>query len=822
MPRMPLRSLIPLILLALCAAAGRASGQWPTPRLGGISPPGGQAGGTIEITLGGADLEGIEGLWFDDPGIRAFLKKDLTFAVAIAPTVAPGHHEMRAYGRLGVSNPRTFVVGARPEAAEVEPNNVPAQATPLPPGTVLNGAINPAADVDCFAFEGKQGERFFFELEGERIDSPLDGTLRLFDPNRVPIAESQDVYGIDPFLDVALPADGRYVLRVYDATYQGSPEHSYRLVRHAGPYLDAAFPPLAAPGAPATVQVIGRALGAGAEPAGAIGGRPVERKPLAIAMPATGAQDARLFPTYARVDSSAADRRGLDAIFPGAERPLFIAEATEPVVLEVEPNGPEMPQAVALPCDIGATFGDRNDWDVYRFQAKKGEVWWIEARSAELDSPADPTLFVQSVPAQGEPQDIANSDDERDRRSAGQMGFNTASADSALRWEVPADGTYQVAVADLYGAQRGDARFVYRLTIRREKPDFSLYLLGSNPAVPGAATLRPGGKARVTALVKRGGGFRGPVRVELRDLPPGVRCAPALVGTNQGTASLVLEADENAKPAFVPLRLVGTSRWTDRKELLEGAAPDSIPLIAREAIPGVPGRRSRDLFLQVLDEQAPMAASTPAAQFVVGQGKQLTFPLAVARRAGFADAVTVATVPTIPNLAPATVAIPKEAAAGELAFYLPRNAPAGVYSLDLQAQASVPFSKDPKAEKKPIAVVEPVASVSVIVREVPAIPQVDNKGGNIAAGKALEIEVAVARQKGNMGPVRLSLVAPPAAKLSAAAVTVPPDQNAAKMTIQSAPDSPPGAVAGAFVSASMEIQGQAIETDEPLALTIVK
>ena len=57
----------------------------------------------------------------------------------------------------------------------------------------------------------------------------------LLTPAGTELAESRDVFGADPFLDVTLPADGRYVIKVHDATYAGSPDHVYRLTVHDGP-----------------------------------------------------------------------------------------------------------------------------------------------------------------------------------------------------------------------------------------------------------------------------------------------------------------------------------------------------------------------------------------------------------------------------------------------------------------------------------------------------------------------------------------------------------------------------------------------------------
>ena len=216
------------------------------------------------MILRGSDLEGASALWFDHGGLSAVHMKDLTFRISAGPDVPLGHHDVRATGTYGVSNPRTIVVGVRPESIEVEPNNAPEKAGAIVVNSVMNGEINGAADIDCFALEGRKGQRLFLDLEAERIDSRLDATIRIWTPTGTELAESRDVNGLDPFVDVTLPVDGRYVIKVHDATYAGSPDHVYRLTVHDGPQLDAVLPAAVGPGPAPEFTLIGRGLGAGA------------------------------------------------------------------------------------------------------------------------------------------------------------------------------------------------------------------------------------------------------------------------------------------------------------------------------------------------------------------------------------------------------------------------------------------------------------------------------------------------------------------------------------------------------------------------------
>jgi hypothetical protein len=71
--------------------------------------------------------------------------------------------------------------------AEVEPNNVPAQAQPIPIPAEVTGSIEAAGDVDVFRFEAKKGEALTFEVFAGREKSTLDSRLEVRDEAGNPI-----------------------------------------------------------------------------------------------------------------------------------------------------------------------------------------------------------------------------------------------------------------------------------------------------------------------------------------------------------------------------------------------------------------------------------------------------------------------------------------------------------------------------------------------------------------------------------------------------------------------------------------------------------
>ena len=295
-----------------------------------------------------------------------------------------------------MSNPRTFVVGDRPEVAEVEPNNTPEQGHA--DRRQLGGRRRDLGGHRgrLLRVRGQEGPAPLLDLQAERIDSRLDATLRLLDPSNKELAESRDVFGTDPFLDVTLPADGRYVIKVHDAVYAGSPDHVYRLTVHDGPHLDAILPLAAQPGDRGSLHADrprpragrrGRRRGEGRRPPAwnawpsrsvAPEARPIETIRSRLWSPPAGVALGRAL-EYALVRPDAAGAA------PVVSNPVFVARAIGPVVLEQEPNHDEaQPQMVVPPCDISGTFGVPGDVDLYRFQGKKGDVWIIEAIAERL------------------------------------------------------------------------------------------------------------------------------------------------------------------------------------------------------------------------------------------------------------------------------------------------------------------------------------------------------------------------------------------------------------------------------------------------------
>ena len=118
---------------------------------------------------------------------------------------------------------------------------------------------------------------------------------------------------------------------------------------------------------------------------------------------------------------------------------------------------------------------------------------------------------MQRVRESSEPEDLASADDTADPGLAPR--FNLATVDANVRWSAPADGTYQILLADVASSSRGDSRLTYRLTLRRDRPDFHLFVVPTAINVLDATTVRKGGGAGAVVLAWRTDGFNGPILV---------------------------------------------------------------------------------------------------------------------------------------------------------------------------------------------------------------------------------------------------------------------------------------------------------------------
>ncbi len=717
-----------LAIATWVGVANCSHAQLPVARLTSIFPPGGRQGETVEATIAGSDLDEAVRLQFSHPGIAGEPKRrppaefetgpqaiPNQFAIQIASDVPPGIYEVRAVGKYGVSNPRMFAVGNLTEALEQEPNETLDKAQEVPLDSVVNGRSNRSGDVDCFRFAGKAGQRVLIECRARPLDSRVDAALALFDASGHELARKYDGSSRDTLLDFTVPADGAYTVKVHDFVYGGGDEYAYRLSLSTKPRVDFVFPPAGLAGSKAKYQVYGRNL-SGSKPAPdlLIDGKPLEVIDAEIDFPAGPAAES--LPAATLIEPA---ESGIDAFAyrlktsQGDAEPVLMGFASAPLVIEQEPNNEaDKSQKVTAPCECVGQFYPQGDQDWFTFDAKRGEKYVIEVISQRQGSIADPFLLIEQVTAdkQGKQQikELKSEDDVGDQ--IGGADFNARHDDPVYRFSAPADGTYRVLLRDLYFGSRGDPRFVYRLAIRREQPDFRLVAIpkfsGSQPnanqqnAVVWSLFLRKGGTELIDLVAFRRDGFDGEIIVTAEDLPAGVSAQPAVISSGRTTASLVLVAAEDAPASqFGALRLVGRAKVGDA-EVAHVARAASIVWPGQQRQASTHSRLSAELALSISDvEQAPFyVEASPSGTFEMCRGGQVEIPLSIKRHGDFQGPVQL-TISDLPKgfQRANNLTLDGKAKDGKLTFTIPANAPLGSFSFYLRGTAKHNYRRNPEA-----------------------------------------------------------------------------------------------------------------------------
>ncbi|MDA7881287.1 hypothetical protein N9A94_03195 [Akkermansiaceae bacterium] len=544
-----------------------AFAQLPSPHLRSIHPCGAKVGTSIDVTIAGSELDDINGLLFSHPGIKAERiivpasefypehPEPFRFRINIAKDVPPGKYDAHAQSRLGLSSARPFVVGILDELSEPGTNKEAVNAFELPIGVVLNGRAD-GNSIDYFRFKAKKGERLLIQCHAERIGSRMDATLAIDDSTGREILSNRDTLGRDPLLDFIAPADGDYLLRIYDFTYGGGDEFYYRLLINNAPHIDFIVPPAAIPGTTSKFKLYGRNLPGGSTGEGVrLGSQELESREVEITLPA---------------ESQAADSSSLvrEALLPGfdyrfetngsSSNPIRIGFAEAPIITEIE--SPE-DQALSLPTEIHGKFDHSNDLDRFRFEAKKGTPLWIDCLAERLGNASDPLLIIESLKVDdkgsGKFSEVHSNDDGAD---PGGRHFPLPSRDPSWLFSPPEDGTYRVTVMNQTG--QGGPASLYRLVIREHQPDFDLVATSWKPhresklVQPVPSLLRQGGTAAFQVFAMRRDGFQGEITVSADKLPAGVTCPPVQIPEGQDLATLILRSAEDAPDwnGFITLR----------------------------------------------------------------------------------------------------------------------------------------------------------------------------------------------------------------------------------------------------------------------------
>ncbi|NQV25459.1 MAG: serine protease [Rhodopirellula sp.] len=326
---------------------------------------------------------------------------------------------------------------------------------------------------------------------------------------------------------------------------------------------------------------------------------------------------------------------------------------------ESEPNNEHaQAQKITLPCDIAGSFFPAADVDTFEFQAKKGEVWWVEVASERFGLPTDPSIVVQHVTADGDKEkrtDLVELTDIPSPVKVSSNGYsydgppyNAGSPDIIGKVEIKEDGIHRLQLRDLFGGTRKDPRNIYRLIIRQAQPDFALvgWALhmnlrnGDRNALSKPISLRGGATIPLEVVVVRRDGFDGEIALSMENLPDGVSAAGLKIPAGKTRGIMLITADQNAPRGLTSAAFFGKAT-IDGKEVIRPCRLASMAWPVPNAWSEIPSPRLlADVPVSVSgSEFAPITiASTEGKVWEATAGEKLTIPLIHSRRCDFSGA----------------------------------------------------------------------------------------------------------------------------------------------------------------------------------------
>jgi hypothetical protein len=620
-----------LVALLAMASTTQAQRRAEQPYIGFVYPAGGRQGTTFQIKLGGQDLADINGVLISGKGVSARVleyQRDLRFPdmellqeqeqrlrqnrpaggeaaprsakamisktphsgpaaakadddarilariekrmaewvrrpasdsianlvyaeVTLTADAPPGQREIRLLTPHGVSNPIVFQVGQLPEVSRkpMLTSHFPVlgkeqQALRHRPASeiedqiqlpcVANGQVAPG-ETNRYRFHARQGQRLVISVRARQlipyIADAVPGwfqpVIALYDAEGTEVAYDDD-YRLqpDPVILYQVPHDGKYVVAIYDALYRGREDFVYRMTIGELPFVTSIFPLGGRVGSAVIVNLRGWNL----------------------ATEALTLSGAKALPGVASIATTS------EGIF--SNRVPF-AWGTPREDFEKEPNNDQAhAQKITIPVIINGRIDRPDDWDVFQFSGSAGQPIVAEVYARRLGSPLDSILKLTDASGKV----LALNDDYEDPEA----GVNTHDADSYLSVTLPADGTYYLHLGD--SNRNGGEEYAYRLRISWPQPDFAVRV------VPSSLSLRRSSSGAVSVYAVRKEGFAAPIKVSLKNPPPGFNCDPVTLGPKQDSAKLLVKTTLRETEEPVSLVFEGSAEGI-RGEITHLASP---------------------------------------------------------------------------------------------------------------------------------------------------------------------------------------------------------------------------------------------------------
>jgi hypothetical protein len=639
------------LLIGLCWGALTAQGQVtaPSPTISSISPLGGRPGSTVDLVVKGTELDEAQSVLLSSlrgsrsmrlPLVQVPEKKGV-LVLNLPAEAVPDLYDFRLVTRYGVSNPRVFQIGSAEVIVSPGTNVKSETALPVTSNSAIHGVFKSAVP-HWFRLQGKKGQRVLGTFTGAAFEVRTSLVGSVYDLYGRELARLRD-----GLLDVVLPADASYLLKLHDLMYGAGDDYGYRFTLTTG-------------------AVVWAASKAGLFGWNLPGGQVMQHLRVNRGQPLE----------YVKADAQ-------KLISESPIPPLQLPE-----IMEASDSLPEKPEPLRVGQSYGGWFPASGVARQFDLSFQKGARFIIELASQQLGYATDPTLLIEllngeSLTVQADLADPAVS--------LPTPCVRLTMLDPVYAYEAKAEGVFRLSVSDSSNAANG-RRLPYELRILRVGESSHERALAMEARLPPAAAAGPHGIP--SANVWRGGisawevfipnrtAMSEAVEINLTNLPSGVTSLGGVVGQGQSIGYIGLRAAPDA-PAGAEM-LSGISRTANLSWPVKDSGRE--PLITRMAGPPVIG---------IVPDAAPILIEQAVPGILeVAVDAKLVVPLKVTRHSSCTEAIKLRVLGFGDPAKAPEVSLAAKAAEGKLMLDLKTlKLAAGDYGCILQGTAKMPFQR---------------------------------------------------------------------------------------------------------------------------------
>lgn len=483
------------IVVLVCAHPAFAQ---QAPSIGYLFPPGGHAGSTTEVMLGGYDwtpdmqlfthadgvsleIIGAPGpvlvpdppYWFGKKARRTPfpLPREFRAILRIADHVPPGIVTWQVANANGASATGKLLICDLPLTAEAQSSR-PQTLSQLP--VAVCGQIKRIEEVDQYRFTAPHTGLVTCEVISRVLGSTFHAVVQVRDEANQLLAEYADTAGDDVVVTFPVEANQQYSVSLYDLDFSGDRSFVYTLVLTPGPRVVAAIPSMGQPGETREVEFVGYGI--------ATGNPQIESVYREVTFP----DDDLVADIAYRLETPY-----------GTAKPFSLGVSTLPQQTQSETHS-DIGSMIQSPVAITGVIDQRYAEHQYRVLGVKNEVWFIQGMAHRIQSPVDIDISITNASG----TELARVDD------------SPSTTDPEFYFTVPEDGEYFITVADT-SSSGGSRNAVYQLAIEPAKQDFTI-------TAAEFVNVPIGGKANLVIKAHRSAGFDGAIEIKLDNLPSGV------------------------------------------------------------------------------------------------------------------------------------------------------------------------------------------------------------------------------------------------------------------------------------------------------------